>query len=194
MPKWAGEKGDRRIGRRPVSAAACSSTSREGKANAMIPKVGENAPDFTLKDQHGNEHALSDERGKWVLVYFYPKDDTPGCTKEACALRDNFPKFGKLNVAVLGISVDPVERHKKFSEKYKLPFTLLADEGKEVVAQYGVWGIKKFMGREYMGTRRMSFLIDPEGKVVKVYEKVNPVAHAEEVLADLDALHAVTKQ
>lgn len=151
----------------------------------MKLKVGQPAPDFELPDQNGDMHKLSDERGKWVLLYFYPKDDTPGCTKEACAIRDNFPDFKKVKAAVLGVSVDSVKSHKKFSEKYKLPFTLLADEEKEVVKLYGVWGKKKFMGREYDGTLRTSFLIDPEGAIAKIYENVKPATHAGEVLADI---------
>lgn len=155
-----------------------------------LPKVGSKAPGFTLPDQDGKMHTLSDYAGKWVLLYFYPKDDTPGCTKEACAIRDHFPAFGKLGVQVFGVSVDPVKKHKKFADKYKLPFTLLADEEKKLVNDYGVWGKKKFMGREYMGTMRMSFLIDPQGKVAKVYETVKPAEHAEEVLTDLKNLSA----
>ena len=123
-----------------------------------------------------------------MLLYFYPKDDTPGCTKEACGIRDSFPDFKKLKIAVFGISVDSAASHKKFEEKYDLPFTLLADEKKEVVKKYGVWGKKKFMGHSYEGTLRTSFLIDPQGKIAKIYENVNPVGHAEEVLADLRAL------
>ncbi len=149
---------------------------------------GDIAPEFTLPDQTGKTHALKDERGKWVLLYFYPKDDTPGCTVEACQLRDNFPTFKKLDVTVFGVSIDPVKKHAKFADKYNLPFTLLADEEKVVVNAYGVWGKKKFMGREYMGIKRWSFLIDPKGKIAKVYDDVKPKVHAEEVLADLNAL------
>lgn len=150
--------------------------------------IGDLAPEFSLKDQHDVTHTLKDERGNWVLLYFYPKDDTPGCTKEACALRDNFPRFKKLGITIFGVSVDSVKSHGKFVEKYELPFTLLSDDEKKVVAAYGVWGKKKFMGREYMGTKRWSFLIDPKGKVVKIYEDVKPEKHAEDVLADLAAL------
>ncbi len=150
-----------------------------------LPKVGKKAPGFSLPDQAGEMHSLSEYVGSWVLVYFYPKDDTEGCTKEACAIGDNFPAFKKLKAKVLGISIDSVKSHDKFAKKYKLPFTLLSDEDKKVVNKYGVWGLKKFMGREYMGTKRMSFLIDPKGDILKVYEKVNPVTHAEEVLEDL---------
>lgn len=152
--------------------------------------VGKTAPAFTLQDQDGTEHALKDYRGKWVLIYFYPKDDTPGCTKEACALRDEFPAFGKLKAKIFGVSADTVASHKKFATKYKLPFTLLADPEKRMIEAYGVWGKKKFMGREYMGIARSSFLINPEGKIEKIYEKVNPLTHADEVLADLKALGA----
>lgn len=150
----------------------------------MEAKVGQLAPDFSLPDQEGTLHKLSDYRGKWTLVYFYPKDDTPGCTMEACAFRDNFPAFEKLDIVVLGISVDSVKSHGKFAARHRLPFTLLSDENKEVVREYGVWGKRKFVGL----TRRMSFLVDPDGRVAKVYEKVRPGAHAEEVLADLREL------
>ncbi|MEK7173464.1 MAG: thioredoxin-dependent thiol peroxidase [Patescibacteria group bacterium] len=150
--------------------------------------IGANAPDFTLPDQNGNSHSLSDYKGQWVLLYFYPKDDTPGCTKEACGMRDEFPKFKKMKAVVFGISADSAARHKKFAEKYDLPFALLADESKKVIQQYGVWTKKKFMGMEYMGIARSSFLIDPEGKIAKVYESVKPDVHAEEVLKDLHEL------
>src|SRR5579872_6832098 len=155
-----------------------------------LPKLNSIAPDFTLPDQDGKEHTLSHHRGQWVLLYFYPKDDTPGCTKEACMIRDAFPTFRKVKAKVLGISVDSVASHKKFAEKYELPFTLLADIEKSVVEKYGVWGKKKFMGREYDGTLRTSFLIDPEGKIVKIYENVKPPSHAEEVLQDLQEFTA----
>ncbi len=148
------------------------------------------APDFTLADQDGVPHSLSDYKGGWVLLYFYPKDDTPGCTKQACMIRDAFPDFGKMDATVLGVSVDSVASHRKFSEKYGLPFTLLADEEKEVVGLYGVWGKKKFMGREYEGTSRTSFLIDPKGVIKKVYKDVKPEAHAAEVLKDMAELRA----
>jgi thioredoxin-dependent peroxiredoxin len=152
------------------------------------PEAGTLAPDFTLLDQDGIAHTLSRYRGKWVLIYFYPKDDTGGCTKQACAIRDADPDFKKLEAVVLGVSADSVKSHKKFAEKYQLPFTLLADENKQVVNAYGVWGWKKFMGREYEGIFRTSFLVDPSGKIAKVYEKVKPEAHADEVLADLKVL------
>ena len=151
-------------------------------------KVGDMAPSFSLPDGKGMIRSLSAYVGEWILLYFYPKDDTPGCTKEACAIRDALPDFGKLGVTVLGVSVDSPKSHEKFAEKYQLPFTLLSDEKKEAVGKYGVWAEKKFMGRQYMGTLRTSFLIDPEGKIAKIYEDVEPVGHAAHVLADLSSL------
>jgi peroxiredoxin Q/BCP len=153
-----------------------------------IPEAGKKAPAFTLPDQDGKIHSLKDYAGKWVLIYFYPKDDTPGCTIEACTIRDQFKDFKKIGAVVLGVSTDSVKSHKKFADAYELPFTLLADENKEMVGEYGVWGEKKFMGRTYMGTARTSFLINPEGKVAKVYENVKPPVHAAEVIADLKRL------
>jgi len=149
--------------------------------------VGSKAPDFSLRDQNDTVHTLRAEQGKWVLIYFYPKDDTPGCTKQACAIRDEFPAFTKLDCTVFGISTDSEKSHKKFQAKFELPFTLLADVEKEVVKAYGVWAPKKFMGREFLGTERTSFLIDPEGVIRKIYIKVKPEIHAAEVLADLGA-------
>lgn len=157
----------------------------------MSLKVGSKAPEFSLPDQNNKQHSLSDYQGQWVLLYFYPKDDTPGCTKEACALRDNLPRFKKIKAVVLGVSVDSVKSHAKFAEKYGLPFTLLADEGRSVVKKYGVWQKKKFMGREFWGTMRTSFLIDPKGKIAKIYKNVKPDVHAVEVLKDLAAVLAV---
>lgn len=154
----------------------------------MNLKIGQKAPAFKLPDQTGAIHQLKDYLGKWVLVYFYPKDDTPGCTAEACSLRDNFPKFKKVNAVVLGVSIDPVKKHEKFATKYNLPFTLLADEDKQMVEKYGVWAEKSMYGRKYMGTLRTSFLIDPTGKIAKIYEGVKPATHAEKVLADLKVI------
>ncbi len=155
-----------------------------------MPNTGTSAPDFSLLDQEGTTRTLSSYKGQWVLLYFYPKDDTPGCTKEACAIRDAFPDFGKLGAVVLGISPDSPKSHKKFVEKYSLPFTLLADEDKAAANAYGVWGKKKFMGREYEGVSRTSFLINPDGNIAKIYESVKPEVHAAEVLADLKELSA----
>lgn len=149
-------------------------------------KEGDKAPDFILPDQEGKEHSLSDYKGKWVLVYFYPKDNTPGCTIEACSLRDSIEDIRSAGAEVLGISTDSVKSHSGFAGKYKLPFLIFADSDKKVVADYGVWGKKKFMGREYMGTNRVSFLIDKKGRIAKIYEKVKPLGHAKEVLADLE--------
>lgn len=143
----------------------------------MKIKIGDKAPAFS-----------TDAKGVWSLLYFYPKDDTPGCTKEACTLRDTYPKFKKLGVHVFGVSTDSSVSHDKFIKKFDLPFTLIPDENKELVRAYGVWGKKKFMGREYMGTNRSSFLIDPKGKIAKIYEDVKPEKHAEEVLNDLKTL------
>lgn len=152
--------------------------------------VGDRAPDFTLLDQNGLAHTLSAYRGRWVLVYFYPKDDTPGCTVEACTLEEQFPKFEKLKAQVFGISADPVASHKKFADKYHLTFPLLADVDKKAIEAYGVWQKKHMMGRAYMGIVRNSYLIDPTGIIKKVYEKVKPAEHAEEVLTDLTSFGA----
>lgn len=153
-----------------------------------ILKIKSKAPDFTLFDQDGKEHRLSDYLGKFILIYFYPKDDTPGCTKEACMLRDDFPNFKKLSAKVFGISADSVKSHKKFAEKYNLPFTLLSDEKKFVLKKYGALAEKSMFGKTFLGIKRMSYLIDKEGNVAKVYESVKPAVHAEEVLADLKTL------
>lgn len=146
---------------------------------------GDVAPTFTAATNGGGTASLSDYKGKNVILYFYPKDDTPGCTKEACAFRDHFAAFKKKGAVVLGVSVDPVKAHDKFVEKYKLPFTLLADVDKKIVEAYGVWGQKTFMGRKYLGVHRVTFLIGPDGKIKKIWPKVKPEEHAEEVLAAL---------
>lgn len=153
-----------------------------------LPSIGSLAPSFSLLDQEGVTRSLEEYRGTYVLMYFYPKDDTPGCTKEACSIRDSFPDFTGASAVILGISPDSVKSHEKFAKKYDLPFTLLADEGHAVASAYGVWGNKKFMGREYEGVSRTSFLISPDGTVAKVYEHVKPEVHAAEVLADLKEL------
>jgi len=145
-------------------------------------QAGQKAPDFTAKDQDGNEVSLRDFTGRKVVLYFYPKDDTPGCTKEACAFRDNLPNFQKIDAVVLGVSVDGQKAHRKFADKYELPFTLVVDDEKKIVEAYGVWGLKKFMGREYMGTNRVTYLIDEQGAIEKVWPKVKPETHAAEVL------------
>lgn len=151
----------------------------------MKLQVGDKAPEFSLKDQNGKIQSTLGIKSKWVLLYFYPKDDTPGCTTEACSFRDNLHKFPDTDFVVLGISTDTLGSHKKFADKYGLPFTLLADEEKQVVKLYDVWQPKKFMGKEYLGTVRTSFLIDPQGIIVKIYKNVKPENHVQEVLKDL---------
>ena len=148
-------------------------------------KEGDKAPTFSAATSGGGKVSLADFKGQPVILYFYPKDDTPGCTKEACAFRDHFAKFKKKGAVVLGVSTDPVKSHDKFVEKFQLPFTLLADEDKKIVEAYGVWGEKTFMGRKYMGTHRVTFLIAGDGRVKKIWPTVKPEEHAEEVLASL---------
>jgi thioredoxin-dependent peroxiredoxin len=148
-------------------------------------KEGDQAPQFAAPTNGGGRLSLAELQGKNVILYFYPRDDTPGCTKEACAFRDHFAAFKKKGAVVLGVSVDPVKAHDKFVEKYKLPFTLLADEDKKIVEAYGVWGQKSFMGRKYMGIHRVTFLIGPNGRIRKIWPKVKPEEHAAEVLAAL---------
>ena len=145
-------------------------------------KEGTVAPTFTAKNADGETVRLKDLRGQKVVLYFYPKDDTPGCTKEACSFRDAFADFKKRGIEVLGVSVDSEASHKKFAAKYKLPFTLLADPNHAIADAYGVYGEKKFMGRTYLGVKRITFLIDEKGKIKKVFEKVKPEEHAREVL------------
>ena len=154
----------------------------------MKHNIGDPAPDFNLPDQNGDSHSLSDFSGKWLAIFFYPKDDTPGCTKEACNFRDHHSDIQALGAEVVGVSIDPVAKHKKFEKKYELNFTLLADENKDMVEAYDVWGLKKFMGKEYMGTSRMSFIVNPEGKIAMIYEKVKAAKHGTEVLNDLKEL------
>ena len=148
-----------------------------------IPKVGAKAPEFTLKASNGKDIALKDYAKKSrVVLYFYPKDDTPGCTVEACSFRDNIKKIEKLEAVVLGVSPDAVKSHNMFIEKFKLPFLLLADEEKKVCDAYGVWVKKSMYGKEYMGVARTTFIIGKDGKIEKLYEKVKPDVHTEEVL------------
>jgi len=142
---------------------------------------GKKAPSFSLQDGEGKKVSLSDFKGQKVVLYFYPKDMTSGCTKEACGFRDNFPNFKKIKTVVLGVSSDSVQSHKKFADKYELPFTLLSDKKKEVVEKYGVWKEKSMYGKKYMGVERSTFIIDEEGKVLKVFRKVKVDGHIEEV-------------
>lgn len=143
------------------------------------------APDFNLKDKDGQAHTLADYKGKWLVLYFYPKDDTPGCTTEACSLRDSIDNIRTLNAEVVGVSKDSVESHARFIKKYDLNFTLLADEDRKTIEAYGAWGPKMF-GRE--GVLRKTFLIDPKGMVQKVYGRVTPLGHGGQVIDDLRKL------
>ena len=157
-------------------------------------KVGRKAPAFTLADQTAKMHTLKEYAGQWVLIYFYPKDDTPGCTKEACAITEVYGDFKKLKVTVLGVSKDSPKSHKKFAEKFNLPFTLLSDESTEMIQKYGAWVEKSMYGKKYLGTDRISYLVNPEGKIAKVYPKVDPANHALELLADIKALQKEAKK
>jgi peroxiredoxin Q/BCP len=145
-------------------------------------KEGDKAPDFNAKDQDGNDVKLADLKGQRVVLYFYPKDDTPGCTKEACSFRDADDVYKSKGIRVLGVSTDNEKSHQKFISKFQLPFDLLADTDKQIVEAYGVWGEKSMYGRKYMGTFRKTFLIDGDGKIVKIFDKVDVSAHADEVL------------
>jgi thioredoxin-dependent peroxiredoxin len=149
-------------------------------------KEGDKAPDFTVRDGEGKTVRLKDLRGTKVVLYFYPKDDTPGCTKEACSFRDSFARFKQRGIEVLGVSLDSEAKHKKFAQKYDLPFRLLADTDRAISERFGTYGEKKFMGRTYMGVNRMTFLIDEKGKIKKIFIKVKPENHAAEVLAAFD--------
>lgn len=155
------------------------------KSVSIQLKEGDPAPDFTAPTNGGGQVRLRDLRGHNVVLYFYPKDDTPGCTKEACAFRDDFAQFKKQGALVLGVSIDSAKAHDKFAEKYRLPFTLVSDENREIVQAYGVWGEKQFMGRKYQGTHRVTFLIGPDGKIRRIWPDVKPAEHAAEVLAAL---------
>ena len=148
-------------------------------------KEGDMAPEFAATTQDGGKLSLSELRGRNVILYFYPRDDTPGCTKEACGFRDEFAAFKRQGAVVLGVSTDSAKSHARFVEKYKLPFTLLADEDKAIVQAYGVWAQKSFMGRKYLGTHRVTFLIGPDGRIKRIWPAVKPVEHAPEVLAAL---------
>jgi peroxiredoxin Q/BCP len=165
-----------------IALIACGTSLQAGEA----PVVGSAAPGFNLQDQNGDWHKLQDYQGTWLAIYFYPRDDTPGCTTEACNFRDNIYAFKSIDASVVGISVDDVESHRAFSDKYKLPFIILADEEGETAQAYGVlrdWKLVQIASRQ-------SFLIDPKGVIVKHYEDVDPDTHTQEVLADLKALMA----
>lgn len=151
----------------------------------MSLKVGDKAPAFKLKNQDGETISLNDLKGKPVVLYFYPKDNTSGCTKEACNFRDEFPKFRKIKAEIIGVSADSVESHKKFADKYKLPFNLLSDEKKEVLEKYGVWQEKSMYGKKYMGIVRTTFVIGSDGKIKKIFPKVKVDNHNKEVMEAL---------
>lgn len=148
-------------------------------------EIGKKAPDFSLENQDGKKISLKDFTGKKVVLYFYPKDDTSGCTKEACSFSENLPKFSKIDAVILGVSPDSVKSHKKFSEKYKLKIDLLADEDKKVIEKYGVWKEKSMYGRKYMGVERTTFVIDEKGKIKTIFNKVKVDGHDKEVLEAL---------
>ena len=148
-------------------------------------KIGDKAPEFKLLDQDGKEHTLSMYLGKKVLIYFYPKDDTPGCTTEACNFRDSNAAMLEIGLVILGVSKDSVKSHKKFADKYDLNFPILSDEGTDMIKSYDAWAPKKFMGREYLGILRKSVLIDEKGKISKIYEDVKAKTHRDEVINDV---------
>lgn len=154
----------------------------------MPLSAGSPAPDFSLLDENEDSHSLSDYRGRPVLLYFYPKDDTPGCTKEACNFRDDYSAYEEAGVVIIGVSSDSPQKHSKFKAKYNLPFTLLADSDHQICELYGVWGRKKFMGREYDGVFRTTYLIGPDGVILEVFEKVKPAEHSAQVLTVLKEL------
>jgi len=146
--------------------------------------------DFKLQDQNGETHSLSQYKGKWIVLYFYPKDDTPGCTKEACNFRDSYRELIKLGVVILGVSKDSVSSHKKFSEKYHLNFPILSDEEKNVIKAYKAWGKKTMFGKPFEGTLRISYLINPKGEIKKVYKNVNPSIHSGQIIKDIQAFNS----
>jgi peroxiredoxin Q/BCP len=145
-------------------------------------KLGQSAPNFKLKDTYGKEHSLKDYKGKKIILYFYPKDSTTGCTIEACEFRDGYKLFEDRGAVILGVSMDDEKSHKKFVDKHNLPFILLADVNGEVCGKYGVYGEKSFMGKKYMGIYRTTFLIDEKGKILRIFENVRPAGHAKEIL------------
>lgn len=151
-------------------------------------EIGTKAPAFALVDQDEVKHTQKELTGAWTVVYFYPKDDTPGCTKEACTIAEIYQEFEKIGVQVFGVSKDSPASHKKFAEKYQLPFTLLSDESTEMIQAYGAWQERSMYGKKFMGTARVTYIFDPKGKVVKVYPKVTPADHALQLLKDLAEL------
>jgi peroxiredoxin Q/BCP len=151
----------------------------------MVLSAGKTAPDFKLSDSNGDIHKLSDYHGETIVLYFYPKDDTPGCTKEACSFRDSYKDFKDAGVEVIGVSPDSEKSHSKFIDKYELPFILLSDPDHQVCEVFGVWGLKKSFGREYEGVYRTTFVIGPDGKIKRVFDNVKPSDHSQEVLEEV---------
>ncbi len=166
----------------PAKPKGEKSAKKETLAAGGLIEVGQTAPDFDLPDQAGKTHSLKDYQGQWVVLYFYPKDDTSGCTKEACQFRDGLPKFKKSKAVIMGVSPDDVKSHAKFAAKYELPFTLLADDGSKVCALYGVWQEKSMYGRKYMGVVRTTYVINPKGIVAQRFDKVSVDGHDQQVL------------
>lgn len=156
----------------------------------MELKTGQKAPDFKLPDENGKLHKLSDYRGKTVVLYFYPADDTPGCTQEACNFRDDYLKYRAAGAVILGVSPDDEESHEKFKEKFSLPFPLLADVGHKVCEKYGVWALKSMFGKKYWGVVRSTFIIDPDGKLAEIYRKVSVPQHSQVVLETIRQMQA----
>ena len=148
----------------------------------MVLEIGTQAPPFKIEDSQGIMHSLTDYEGQTIVLYFYPKDDTPGCTKEACSFRDSYQDFKLAGVEVIGISPDSTQSHNKFADKYELPFILLSDPDHKVCKAYGVWGLKKYMGREYEGVYRTTYIIGPTGEIKRVFENVKPSDHSQAVL------------
>ncbi len=167
------------------STRAASTAAAAGETSANLIEPGRTAPDFTLPDQHGEKHRLKDYRGRWVVLYFYPKDNTTGCTKQACQFRDDLPDFRKSDAVILGVSPDDTRSHQRFADRHNLPFTLLADTEHQVCTRYGVWQEKSMYGRKFMGVVRTTYLIDPAGKVAHRWDRVKVADHAQAVLQTL---------
>jgi len=175
--------------KRRTTTRAKARTESKGRSSKAL-REGARAPAFRALDSTGRRVSLADFKGQPVVLYFYPRDQTPGCTREACAFRDLFDQFQARGVTVLGVSADSVKSHARFADKHHLPFPLLADEDRKIVQAYGVWGEKTFMGRKLMGIRRTTFLIGPDGRIRRIWTKVKPDTHPAEVLEALDALEA----
>jgi peroxiredoxin Q/BCP len=173
----------KRVAKKPVVKAAAPRSVAKSVVKTVGPAAGTMAPEFNMPTDAGGSIALSELRGRAVILYFYPRDDTPGCTVEACAFRDFLPHFTRANAAILGVSIDTAKSHDRFKAKYGLPFPLISDEEHKLAESYGVWVEKNRYGRKYMGTERATFLIDADGKIAKVWRKVKVEGHAEEVLA-----------